>query len=71
MRDSLLEPELRQAMVKALGWVIFVEREGPHVKRASFVRNGRVERVRKVDDEEVCICRSNIQKPWEVGTMIR
>jgi hypothetical protein len=49
MRASLLEPELRQAMVKALGWGIFIGREGPRVERASFVRNGRVERVRKVD----------------------
>jgi hypothetical protein len=71
MRVSLLEPELRQAMVKALGRGFLIEREGPRVKWASFVRNGRAERLHKVDDEEACICRSNIQKPGEVDKMIR
>jgi hypothetical protein len=47
MRASLLEPELRHAMVKVLGWALLIGREGPRVKRAaSFVRNGSVESAR-------------------------
>jgi hypothetical protein len=51
MRASLLEPELRHAMVKVPGWALLIGREGPRVKRASFVRNGSVERVHEVEDE--------------------
>jgi hypothetical protein len=47
IRASLLEPELRHAILAARGCTLLNEIDGPRVKRASFVRSGRVNRVHK------------------------
>jgi hypothetical protein len=47
MRASLLEPELRQAILIALDCTLLDGIDEPRVQRASFVRNGRVNRVHK------------------------
>jgi hypothetical protein len=41
-RASLLEPELRQAMLSFLQGELLIEMKGPHARRVSFVKNGRV-----------------------------
>jgi hypothetical protein len=53
MRASLLEPELRQAILNVLDCALLIEIEGPRVQRASFVRNGRVNRVHNVEVKEL------------------
>jgi hypothetical protein len=42
IRASLLEPELRHAMLTALVCSLLVETDAPHMKRVNLVKNRRV-----------------------------
>jgi hypothetical protein len=61
MRDALLVPELRHAMLAALDCALgLTGRDESRVKRASFVRNGRVAEVRKIGRSFALVGRNDI-----------